>query len=147
MMRKTTFCMVLSAIVILLSGATLRAETEGAVSPFLIAEGLPHLTKVLMAQWDNSALKLTEAQKEQLLVVRKKTMSAVKKLTPQAEVLRNQVIEGINVGKTPAELEPLVQKLAKLKARATQVHLECIYDTRQILTSEQRDLLGDLSSE
>jgi len=142
-MRRTMLCMAVSAVVVFLSGTPLLAGEQSTPSPFLIAEGLPHLTKILMAQWDNPALKLTEQQKEKLLVVRKETMSAVKKLTPQAEALRKQVIDGITAGKTPEELEPVVQELAKLKASATMVHLKCIHDTNAILTPEQQGILAN----
>ena len=70
-------------------------------------------------------------------------MSAVKKISPQAAALRKQVIDGINAGKTPAELEPLVQKLAKLKTQATLVHLKCIHETNAILTPEQQGVLAN----
>ncbi len=143
MRRGTTLCLAVSVMVVLLSGTAARAGEENGSSPFLIAEGLPHLTKILMVQWENPALKLTEKQKEKLLVVRKATMLAVKKISPQAEALRKQVIDGINAGKT-GELESLVQKLAKLKAQATMVHLKCIHDTNQILTLEQQGILANL---
>ncbi len=132
------------AVVLLALVSASQAVEKGAPSPFLITEGLPHLTKLLVAQWDNPALKLTPEQREQLLVVRKKTISAVKQITPKVATLRQQVMDGIAVGKTPEELDVMVQELAQLKASATQVHLRCIYDTQKILTSEQLRILKNL---
>ena len=51
-------------------------------SPFLVnVSGLPHMTKLLVHNWDKKALGLSSEQKEKLLVVRQETMKAVKKLS------------------------------------------------------------------
>jgi len=113
-------------------------------SPFLITSELPHLTKLLMQQWDNSTLKLSDEQKTQLLVVRKETMSGVKSLAPQIAPLHKQVTEGVFVGKTPKELSAAVQAISKLKTEATMIHLKCIYDTRSILSQRQLEILLEL---
>ncbi len=109
--------------------------------PFLITMKLPHLTGMLMKQWDSPELGLTEKQKRWLMVVRKETIADVMRLAKQVSALEKQVVEGINSGKEPDELYPLVKQIAKLKTEATMVHLKCIYDTRKILTPEQMQLL------
>ena len=138
------------AIIFSLSSTNLMAQGNNSPvgesqqkkqSPFLITGELPHLTKLLMEQWDNSTLHLTEDQKPQLLVVRKETMAGVKNLAPQIASLRKQVTEGIFNGKTPDELNSVVQAISKLKAEATMIHLKCIFDTSKILNQQQLDIL------
>ncbi len=147
--RKILFFPILLAI-FLLSSTNLMAQSNNSPgrdnqqnkqSPFLITSELPHLTKLLMKQWDNSTLHLTKEQKSQLLVVRKETMAGVKNLAPQIASLQKQVTEGIFIEKTPDELNAAVQAIAKLKAEATMIHLKCIYDTRKILNQQQLDIL------
>jgi hypothetical protein len=103
MLRKMTLILAVLTIIISMSGTILRAQDNSTPgkdnqqqkqSPFLITSELPHLTKLLIQQWDNSELKLTEEQKAQLLVVRKETISGVKGLAPQILPLQKQVAEG-----------------------------------------------------
>ena len=150
MLKKTILCLSTLAIIFSLLSTNLIAQNinspteEGQQkkqSPFLITGGLPHLTKLLMQQWDNSTLHLTEEQKPPLLVVRKETIAGVKKLSPQIASLQKQVTEGIFIGKTPDELHSIVQAISKLKAEATMIHLKCIFDTIKILNQQQLDIL------
>ena len=119
-------------------------EQQKKDSPFLITGKMPHMTKLLMQQWDNAALHLTEAQKSKLLVVRKETISGAQGLGKEITPLENQVAEEIRSGKTPEELQSLVQKIAKLKAEATMVHLQCLYNTSAILEQDQLAFLKTL---
>jgi hypothetical protein len=153
MLRKMTLILAVLTIIISMSGTILRAQDNSTPgkdnqqqkqSPFLITSELPHLTKLLIQQWDNSELKLTEEQKAQLLVVRKETISGVKGLAPKILPLQKQVVEGIFSGKTPNELNAAVQAISKLKTEATMIHLKCIYDTNKILNQQQLDLLLEL---
>jgi hypothetical protein len=153
MLRKMTLILAVLTIIISMSGTILRAQDNSTPgkdnqqqkqSPFLITSELPHLTKLLIQQWDNSELKLTEEQKAQLLVVRKETISGVKSLAPKILPLQKQVVEGIFSGKTPNELNAAVQAISKLKTEATMIHLKCIYDTNKILNQQQLDLLLEL---
>ena len=150
MLKILILCLATLAIIFSLSSTNLMAQGNNSPtgegqqkkqSPFLITGELPHLTKLIMQQWDNSTLHLTEAQKPQLLVVRKETMAAVKNLTPQISSLQKQVTEGIFIGKTPDELHSIVQAISKLKAEATMIHLKCIFDTSKILNQQQLDIL------
>ena len=132
---------------LLLAQDTSSAEKDNQQqkqSPFLITNELPHLTKLLMQQWDNSKLQLTEEQKAQLLVVRKETLTGVKSIAPQIIPLQEQVAEGIFTGKTPDELRSIVQAISKLKTEATMIQLKCIQDTNRILSQQQLDLLLEL---
>jgi hypothetical protein len=96
---------------------------------------------MLMQQWDNSALQLTNEQKEKLLVVRKDTISGAKKLGGEIAGLEQQVVEGISSGKTPVDLKGLVDQIAGLKAQATMLHLACIFNTKKILNKDQLAVL------
>ena len=109
--------------------------------PFLITGKMPHLTKLLMKQWDSPKLNLSTEQKDKLLVVRKETISGVQALAKKIAPLEEQVAEGIFAEQTPEDLSSLVQTIAKLKAEATMVHLQCLYDTSEILDTQQLELL------
>ncbi len=111
-------------------------------SPFLInQEGLPHMTKILIHNWDKASLGLSAEQKEKLLVVRKDTMSAVIRIKKQVKVLEADIIEALVDGEDPKSVHVKVDEVAKLKAEATKVHLKCIADTIAILSEEQLELL------
>lgn len=153
MLKKVTLSLVVFTSIFLLSGTTLMAQgnspsekdhQQQKPSPFLITSGLPHLTKLLIQQWDNPELQLSEEQKAQLLVVRKETMTGVKGLAPQIPPLQKQITEGVFAGESPEELSSAVQALSQLKTEATMIHLKCIYDTKKILSQQQLDLLLQL---
>ena len=150
MLKKIILSLATLAIIFSVSSTNLMAQGNNSPagegqqkkqSPFLITGELPHLTKLLMQQWDNSTLQLTEDQKPHLIVVRKETMAGVKNLAPQIASLQKQVAEGIFIGKTPDELHSIVQAISKLKAEATMIHLKCIFDTSKILNQQQLDIL------
>lgn len=111
--------------------------------PFLITGKMPHLTKLLMEQWDNPKMNLSTEQKNELLVVRKETMTGVQTLAKKIAPLEEQVAEGIFAKQTPEDLSSLVQTIATLKAEATMVHLRCIYNTSRILDTQQLEFLMD----
>jgi len=111
-------------------------------SPFLInKEALPHMTKVLMQNWDKATLGLSDEQKQKLLVVRKNTMSGVRKIKQQLAPLEAAIIEAVVDGENPESVSAKVDEAAKLKAEATKIHLKCISDTVEILSDEQMETL------
>ena len=127
-------------------GKGLKTETvqkmkQQAGKPFLITGILPHSTMLLKQNWDNPQLNLSEDQKVKLLKVREQTVSNVQRLKKAIAPLEVRVAERILAGATPNELNPLVQKIASLKAEATMTHLRCIHDTQLILSKEQLDFL------
>ncbi len=141
------FFAVLIALVLALSAPGLMAQGgQGGPGkhknpPFLITGKLPHLTKMLMQQWENPALKLTDEQKEKLMVVRKDTIGGAKQLGREIGQLEQQVVEGLAAGKKPEELKGLVDQVADLKSKATMLHLACIFNTKNILDKEQLAVL------
>ncbi len=111
-------------------------------SPFLLnSRALPHMTKVLVENWDKGTLALSAEQKEKLLVVRKETMSAVIKVKKEVKVLEAEIIEAMVDGEEPKSVYSKVDEVAKLKAEATRVHLNCIADTISILNEEQLEFI------
>jgi len=112
-------------------------------SPFLMNQDkLPHLTKILLENWEKGSLNLTDEQKTKLLVVRKETLIAVKKIKKVLKSLEEEVIElTVDEDATLKEIEPKVDKIAKLKAEATMIQLKCLKDSVAILTEEQLELL------
>ncbi len=139
MLKKLIFSFTIIALTTALATPIILAQ--GNNSPFLITGKLAHLTKLLMQQWDNPELNLSTGQKDKLIVIRKKTISGVRTLSPSILALQKQITNEILSGKDPKELEPKVKKLANMKAEATMIHLECIYMTNAILDKDQLALL------
>jgi Spy/CpxP family protein refolding chaperone len=104
-------------------------------SPFLINGKMPHLTKLVMMNWDK--LNLTKEQQEALKKIRQETMSSVKSLKPTILKLENEVAKATMQGADPATLKAKVDEIAKYKAEATMAHIKCIHDTKKVLTQEQ----------
>ncbi|MCF6254213.1 MAG: hypothetical protein L3J38_05635 [Thiomicrorhabdus sp.] len=109
--------------------------------PFLITQNLPHLVKELKKHWDNPLLGLSQQQKSELLVIRKETIQAVNTLSAKIAPLEKQVSEGIFSHKTPEMLQSLVKQISELKMKATMVHLNCIFKTKQALSAQQFQFL------
>ncbi len=140
-MRKNIFTIVVSVTIFTLFATNVMAQ--GKSSPFLITGKIPHLTKLLIQQWDNPDLNLTDQQKPKLLKIRTETLTNVRKLAPEIDSLEKQVADGILSGKTPTELSPIVFTIAKLKAEETMIQLECIDATSKILDKQQLEILLD----
>jgi len=111
-------------------------------SPFLInQDALPHMTKVLIENWEKGSLALSAEQKEKLLVVRKETMTEVKRIKAKVQALEAEIITLLVDAEDSKEMNVKVDALAKLKAEATKAHLKCIAQTVEILEDEQMELL------
>ncbi len=111
-------------------------------SPFLLnSRALPHMTKVLVENWDKGTLALSAEQKEKLLVVRKETMTAVKNIKKKIKVLETEIIEIVVDAEDLKSADSKIDEVAKLKAEATRAHLKCISNTVEILNDEQMELL------
>jgi hypothetical protein len=110
-------------------------------SPFLIARGLPHYSKLLMKWWNDPQLGLTVPQKTKLLAIRQETMSGVKKYRAKIMKTEEEIRHAIFAGERPEKLTGLLDRLADMKKRMTMIHLRCIHDTRLVLTPEQLKIL------
>jgi len=107
-------------------------------SPFLINNaGLPHMTKLLIENWDKAKLGLSDDQKSKLLVVRKNTMGGIKKLKGKIKELENEIAEDMMDREDINTLDEKIEEIAKMKIEATKIHLKCISDTTTILSDEQ----------
>ncbi len=118
-----------------------KKMSKHKASPFLIKHGLPHYTKMLMKNWDDTKLGLTQEQKEKLLQVRKTTLSSVKSLKPQILKLQKEVVQAARSGAQANSLKSKVEKLASLEAQATMTHLQCMEETKAILKPQQLNYL------
>jgi len=107
--------------------------------PFLILGKMPHLTKLVMQNWDN--LELSDEQKSKLLQIRKETMGAVKTLQPKINKLEEEVAKATMSGAKPESLKDKVDEIAKLKSKATMAHIKCIYNTKEVLNPKQLEKL------
>jgi hypothetical protein len=147
MIKTRTILLVALLMTVSLLTVDLMAQGNGkgkqnSNSPFLITGKMPHLTKLLMKQWDNPELHLSDEQKNKLLVVRKETIGNAQRLGKEITPLEKQVAEAILSGEEADSLQSIVQTIAKLKAEATMVHLRCIYNTQKILNQQQLDFLN-----
>ncbi len=142
MIKKRLILCVLILSVFLVAGSVMaQGKGKAKNSPFLITGKMPHLTKLLMQQWENPDLNLSEEQRTQLLVVRKETMTGARSFAKEINDIEQQVAAGSVAGKPPEELKPLVEQVAKLKEAATMLHLSCIYKTSKILDKKQLAVL------
>ena len=137
MKNKLLTLLATTALVSSLGFASLNASSSKPGKPFLIQGQLPHLTGMVKILWDDEDLALTPEQKTKLIEVRKSTMSRAKALGKQVNTLEAQIVDASAKGATPESLKADVSKLASLRAQATMVHLECIYNTREILSDKQ----------
>jgi len=144
-MKMKLTAALLSLIVLLstLTGTTLNADIPKKIQakPFLIQNKLPHLTMMVKILWDDEDLALTSSQKKKLIKIRKETIYGAKSLAKEINPLESKIVEASFAGSDPKGLEADVIKLAKLRAKATIIHLQCIYNTRAILTKEQLEIL------
>ena len=115
----------------------MKKGNKKANSPFLITIGLPHMTMLVKKNWDNPELNLSAEQKEKLLVVRRATIGGVKAVKPQIMQLQQKIKHMSMSGVDTAKIAPLIDEVAKLKADASKVHVQCIHDTKNILTKAQ----------
>ncbi len=119
-----------------------KAKKANKNSPFLInSSNLPHMTKTIKQNWDNSELALTDEQKEKLLVIRKETIGTIKKIKQQLMPLKEEVIDEIKDAEDPKTLQKQLEEISKLKLEATKAHLKCIYDTSNLLSKKQLEYL------
>jgi len=106
-------------------------------SPFLIKQGLPHMSKLVMLSWNDQAFGLTEEQKTTLEGIRKKTMGSIANLKKEILPLTKSILTGTYSGKTADELKEDVKKLGQLEAEATIIQIQCIEETKKVLSKDQ----------
>ena len=115
-----------------------------AQPPFLSQGYIPHYTKKIANNWDNDFLELSDTQKLKLLKIRKDTMGGLNKLKALLEPVEQELADRIQKNEKPEDLKELIQKIADYKSKATMIHLHCVYNTQQVLTRDQLDLLPSL---
>ena len=110
-------------------------------SPFLIS-ALPHLTKTVKKYWDDFDFDLSDEQQDKLTKVRQETMKKVREIKPQLKTLVKKIKNMSDKNEKIEKIIPLVQEVAKLKADATKVQLNCIAKTKELLTKKQLEFLS-----
>ena len=140
---KKTLLSLLAATLLFTSSATILSanQADKAAKPFLIQGKLPHLTMMVKILWNDKDLALTKEQQTELIKIRKHTVSSANALKLQIVKLENEVVKRSKEGSKPATLKTLVDEIASLRAKATMIHLECIYNTRTVLSEEQLYIL------
>ncbi|MBT5935658.1 hypothetical protein [Sulfurimonas sp.] len=140
---KKALLSILTAALFISGSTTLLNAKQGKqnAKPFLIQGKLPHLTMMVKILWNDEDLALTTTQKEKLLVIRKHTMSTAKSLGREILKLETLVVKKSNEGVIPDSLKETLNKIAELRVEASMVHLECIYNTRAILSKDQLYIL------
>ena len=146
MNNKLTSIIGALALVSTIGVTTLNAQPQKQAKqtqsrPFLIQGKLPHLTMMVKVLWDDKDLALTPKQKEKLLKIRKATITGAKALAKEINPLEAKIVKASNDGATPESLKADVEKLATLRAKATMIHLKCIYDTKAVLSDDQLYIL------
>jgi len=129
--------MVLTLLVLTIGSTSLLSKQK----PFLIHGKLPHLTGTIMQLWDDEELALTPKQKTKLKQIRLKTIGALATIKGEVFPLEAEIVEASANGAKPESLEEDVEKLAELRAEATIIHLNCIYNTRDVLSKKQLQLI------
>jgi hypothetical protein len=110
-------------------------------SIFLVSRGLPNYSYILKRFWDSKELNLKREQKRKLFKLREDIILKFKKLRRKISKLDRVIKVATKAGKTPEEIFPLIDELAKLKAQATKIKIESIYKTKEILTPEQLEFI------
>ncbi len=106
-------------------------------SPFLIKSGLPHMTQLVMRSWSDPAFGLTAEQKTTLKSIRKKTMRSIANVKKDILPLTQAIISGTLSGTSADELKDKVKKLGELQAEATIAQIQCIGETKKVLSKDQ----------
>ena len=144
MFKKSLILLSLMGALFVLGAEQNISQNHKSIAPFLIVNKMPHMTKTVKQHWNSSELNLSAEQKIKLLSIRKETMSNVMRLKPEVNKLENEIVKQVFLGYAPKVLKESVEKLAKLKAEATLVHIKCINDTNNILSDKQLDFIKGL---
>ena len=134
---KIKYLTILSLLVLTIGSTALSAKQK----PFLIYGKLPHLTGTIMQLWDDEDLALTPEQKTKLKQIKLKAVGGLTTLKGELFPLEDKIVEASINGANPKDLEKDVEKLAALRAEATMILLNCLYNTKNILTKKQLQLI------
>ena len=112
-------------------------------SPFLInQDALPHLTKILIENWNKEKLGLTAPQKKKLLVVRTDTLKSIKRIKKLLKVLETEIIDlTADEDSKIKEISKKLERISTLKSEATMTQIKCLRESIKILNEKQLELL------
>jgi len=114
---------------------------------FLIPRNLPYALSMVLHHPRSSELKLSKEQLEKLINLKKEKQPTILKSAKEIKalelslvaMLENKEGEKTQVSK---EMNELVEKIASKKAAITKAHLLCVIEVQNILTKEQREMVG-----
>lgn len=113
---------------------------------FLIPKNLPYLVGLSLYDPSSSNLNLSKQQIEAILKIKKELMTkAIEKalVVKKLELELTQKISFQYESPKAAEFYPTIDKIAKLRAELTKIHLDCIEKVKAVLTKEQYEELLD----
>jgi galactose-1-phosphate uridylyltransferase len=114
---------------------------------FLVGNNLPFLVGAALFHPQSDTLNLKPEQLKKLAEMKKTIVPVSAKLAKEVKAMEMELVKGIvEDKKTPDELAPLVDKIAKAKANMTKAHLSCIHDVQKLLSDEQFSTLLKLVS-
>ena len=68
-------------------------------------------------------------------------MQGIKAVKPKAMMLEKEIRTMTLSGADTSKLNPMIDRLAELKAQVSKVHVKCIHDSKNILTKKQVQFL------
>ncbi len=112
---------------------------------FLVSQNLPFMVGVILFNPNADKLNLSKEQLAKFKMMKKTIVPKSMKLAKKVKMMElNLAKEILEEGKTPKELYPQVDEIAKLKADLTKAHLNCIHQVQSILSKEQFKTLLEL---
>ncbi|MEA1892022.1 MAG: hypothetical protein U9N33_04845 [Campylobacterota bacterium] len=105
---------------------------------FMVHKNMPHYMKVFRKYGDDKALGLNDEQKNTLQAMQEKTVMTVSQTATQIKDLELELQKKVVIeGKDAKQMKALVERIADLRMKLTMLHIDCIHNSKQILTPEQ----------
>lgn len=132
-----------------------KAGKRGAFAPnevfpkdyFLISKNLPFLVGYSLHHPKSSTLKLTKAQIDKIVKIKKTTVPKVVKMAKVIKALELEVEKNMEDKNVNLKAQyPILQKIADKKLELTKAHIECIKKVRNILSDKQFEILKNYIS-
>mgnify|MGYP000366939386 CR=1 FL=1 len=122
------------------SGQKFKHEERFPADYFLIHKNMPHYMQIFNLFENDTALALSELQKEKIHALRERVVIKVAEVAHKIKALEEELQKKvIFMDMTTAEIKPLVVEIANLRTELTLSHIECIQKTRALLTEQQHN--------
>ena len=70
------------------------------------------------------------------------TLKKISQIKQKVQKLEDKIAKEAMANTPPKKLKKEIKKLAKLKKKATMIHLKCIFKTRKILSKKQLQIIS-----